>query len=159
MITYLILAFVLILIGILGASNGMMYASNEAVEGFSTSNKPLGKNISFDKGDALLENDYPLTGRNGVSNNSAATIWWHYPIFEVGSYKQITNNIRYPNNPDDGQCMPAEFCGALYKEKPHMPSNYAQVLGPVPNSPNARVNYYNTDDNLLPFKNEGNILY
>jgi len=158
MIANLTIGFILFLLVLLIVSIGTLVSSSATmVEGFK--DRDLGKNITFDNGDALLENDYPLTGRNGVSNNSASTIWWHYPIFKVGSYAQITNNIKYPNNPDDGQCMPAEFCGSLYKEKPNMPSNYSEPLPPVADSPYARVNYYNTDDNLLPFKNEGNVLY
>lgn len=103
-------------------------------------------------------NFYPLTNNNGVSNNNASNMWWHYPIFKVGSYKQITNNIRYPNNPDEGTCMPAEFCGALYKDR-QLESNIVEPLPPVPECPGARVNYYRSDSNLLPFNNEGNILY
>jgi hypothetical protein len=128
-------------------------------EGFQPDILAINQKYPQQQDDVLLKGDYPLTGRMGVSNNSASTIWWHYPIFKVGSYKQITNNIRYPNNPDDGQCMPAEFCGALYKEKPHMPSNYVQPLPPVADCPGIRVNYYNTEPNLLPFRNYGNILY
>jgi hypothetical protein len=130
-----------------------------SVEGFQPDVLAINQKFPQEVDDVLLKEDYPLTGRNGVSKNSAATIWWHYPIFKVGSFAQITNNIRYPNNPDDGQCMPAEFCGTLYKEKPHMPSNYVEPLGPVPDCPGARVNYYTTEPNLLPFKNPGNILY
>uniref|UniRef100_A0A6C0DU92 Uncharacterized protein n=1 Tax=viral metagenome TaxID=1070528 RepID=A0A6C0DU92_9ZZZZ len=129
------------------------------VEGFQPDVLATNQKYPQEQDDVLLKEDYPLTGRMGVSKNNAYNIWWHYPIFKVGSYAQITNNIKYPNNPDDGQCMPAEFCGALYKEKPNMPSNYAEPLPPVPDCPGARVNYYTTQPNLLPFKNPGNILY
>jgi len=132
---------------------------NKSSEGFQPDILAINQKYPQVQDDVLLTGDYPLTGRNGVSKDGAFNIWWHYPIFEVGSYAQITNNIKYPNNPDNGQCMPAELCGALYKEKPHMPSNYAEPLGPVPDSPSARVNYYNAQSNLLPFKNQGNILY
>jgi hypothetical protein len=87
-------------------------------------------------------------------------MWWHYPVFKVGSYEQITNNLKYPNNPDVGQCMPADFCGTLYKEfQPKL--NEAEILPPVPLSCNGtRVNYYNTAPNMLPYKNDTtNILY
>lgn len=129
------------------------------VEGFQPDVLGINQKFPQEVDDVLLKGDYPLTGKNVVSNNSASTIWWHYPIFKVGSYKQITNNLKYPNSPDDGQCMPAEFCGSLYEEKPDMPSNYIEPLGPVPDCPGARVNYYTTQPNLLPFKNPGNILY
>jgi|LauGreDrversion4_2_1035121.scaffolds.fasta_scaffold31022_2 hypothetical protein len=101
---------------------------------------------------------YPSTGKLGISANDAQDIWWHYPDFKVGSYAQITNNIRYPNNPDDGTCTPASMCGALYKEK-QVASNYIEPLPPVGDCPGARVNYYRTEPNMLAYKNNGNILY
>ena len=55
----------------------------------------------------LVQDTYPITGINSVSDQSAAKMWWRYPIFEVGSFEQIKNNIRYPNNPDDGKCPAA----------------------------------------------------
>ena len=107
----------------------------------------------------LVEDSYPWTGRKGISNNDANSIWWHYPIFEVGSYDQITNNIRYPNNPDEGTCMPASMCGALYKEK-QLKSNYITPLPPVDPTSGTRVGYFTTDINLLPFRTDvPNILY
>jgi hypothetical protein len=95
----------------------------------------------------LLQDIYPMIKRKGVSNDSASKIWWHYPIFEVGSYDQITNNIRYPNNPDEGTCMPANLCGTFYKEK-QLKSNYVHTLPPVDENGNTRVGYYTTDVNL-----------
>jgi len=70
--------------------------------------------------DKPILDDFPLIGSNQVSNDSASDIWQDYPIFGVGPYAknsafdQITNNIRYNRNPDDGTCSRAEFCGALY---------------------------------------------
>ena len=107
----------------------------------------------------LLEDVYPVKSKSGVSANSGHNIWWHYPIFEVGSYEQITNNIRYPNNPDTGRCMPANFCGALYKDK-HLKSNYIEPLPPVNPESGTRVGYFTTDINMLPFRtDEPNVLY
>ena len=109
--------------------------------------------------DVLVQDTYPITGKNGVSNDGSTEIWWHYPIFEVGSYEQITNNIRYPNNPDTGRCMPANFCGALYKDK-HLKSNYIEPLPPVNPESGTRVGYFTTDINMLPFRtDEPNVLY
>ena len=107
----------------------------------------------------LVQDTYPITGRNGISDNGAANIWWHYPIFKVGSYAQITNNMRYPNNPDEGTCMPASMCGALYKEI-HLNTNYISQLPPVNPDCGTRVGYFATTTNLLPFRtNVPNILY
>ena len=109
--------------------------------------------------DVLVQDTYPITGKNGVSNDGANKIWWHYPIFEVGSYKQITNNIRYPNNPDTGRCMPANFCGTLYKDK-HLKSNYIEQLPPVDPNAGTRIGYFTTDINMLSFRTDvPNILY
>jgi hypothetical protein len=107
----------------------------------------------------LVADTFPWTGRNGISNNDANSIWWHYPIFELGSYDQITNNIRYPNNPDEGTCMPASMCGALYKEK-QLKTNYITPLPPVNPDCGTRIGYFTTGINLLPFRTDvPNILY
>jgi hypothetical protein len=89
----------------------------------------------------LLQNSYLPTGNKEISKNDAYNIWWNYPVFKVGSYAQITNNIQYPNNPDDGTCMPASMCQTLYKNK--KTSNQICMLPPVPNSTAVRINYYN----------------
>lgn len=110
----------------------------------------------------LVADTYPATNnpRGLLSSNGAANVWWHYPTFKLGSYKQITNNIRYPNNPDVGDCMPASMCGTLYKEK-HLGNNEVTPLPPLnPGCPGTRVGYFQTDVNLLPFKtNMQNILF
>ena len=117
------------------------------------------ENYPFPETDVLLQDSYPLTGRKGISNNGAANIWWHYPIFQLGSYDQITNNIRYSNNPDEGTCMPASMCGALYKEK-QLKTNYVKALHPLNPECGTRVGYFDTDINLLPFRTDmQNILY
>jgi hypothetical protein len=109
--------------------------------------------------DVLVQDFYPRINKNGISNNTSNDIWWHYPIFQLGSYKQITNNIRYSNNPDEGTCMPASMCGALYHEK-QLKSNYIEPLPPVDYSRGTRVGYFNTTENLLPFRtNVANVQY
>ncbi len=107
----------------------------------------------------LVQDTYPITGINGVSDESGSKMWWRYPIFEVGSFKQMTNNIRYPNNPDDARCTPADVCYALYKDK-NMGSNVVTPLPPVDPNSGTRVGYFATDENLLPFRTDvPNILY
>ena len=138
----------------------LFYNSLIKIEGFS--NYSLGAttgNYPSSETDVLLQDSYPITGKNGVSNDGSNEIWWHYPIFEVGSYDQITNNLKYPNNPDTGRCMPANFCGALYKEK-QTQTNYIKQLPPVNPNSGTRVGYFTTDINMLPFRTDmPNILY
>jgi hypothetical protein len=108
---------------------------------------------------ALVQDIYPITGRNGITNNQASDIWWHYPTFKLGSYAQITNNLKYSDNPDIGNCMPASMCGSLYKEK-HLKGNYIHPLPPVNNNCGTRIGYFSTSANLLPIKNDvTNVLY
>jgi len=98
----------------------------------------------------LLTDSFPYTGSKTVSNNNVSDIWWHYPTFRVGSFTQITNNLKYPNNPDVGQCRAAEFCGALYKEK-QIESNIFKPLPPAPEvtADSVRVGYFATNQNLF----------
>jgi hypothetical protein len=109
--------------------------------------------------DVLVQDTYPAIGKNELSNETSADMWWHYPTFKLGSYHQITNNIRYSNNPDIGNCMPASMCGALYHEK-KTGSNYIEQLPPVDPNSGTRIGYFTTDENLLPFRTDtSNILY
>jgi len=130
------------------------------LEGFKTSSfaKTEGSYpVSVDK--AIL-NDYPLIGKNEVSNDSASTIWWNYPVFSLPSFKQVTNNLRYRKNPDDGTCTRPEFCGALYHDIKNK-SNEIYPLDPAEEGPGARVGYFRTEPNQLYYSiptNE-NILY
>ena len=110
----------------------------------------------------LVQDNYPPIGKNQISDETSNDMWWHYPIFTLGSYKQITNNIRYPNNPDVGRCTPGSMCGALYHEK-FLGSNYVSPLPPVNSECGTRVGYFTTDEQLitsLPYRtNMQNILY
>ena len=109
----------------------------------------------------VILNDYPLINKNETSNNNYNQIWWHYPVFKLGSYKQITNNLKYYDNPDNGTCSPADFCGALYKNKKDTKTNITLPLPPAQEGEGARVGYFRSDLNKLYFSiptNE-NILY
>jgi hypothetical protein len=96
----------------------------------------------------ILTDTYRFSGNKNVSNDSYSDIWWHYPVLNVGSYKQITNNLRYYNNPDEGTCVRADFCGALYKDKKNK-SNIIYPMSPVPPGEGPRVNYYRSSANLM----------
>jgi hypothetical protein len=110
--------------------------------------------------DQAILNDFPLIGKNDVSNDSASEMWWKFPIFGVSSYKQLTNNLRYFKNPDIGICTRPEFCGALY----HDIKNKSNVVVPLPEAEEgegARVGYYRTEPNKLfwSIPTNENILY
>lgn len=81
------------------------------------------------------------TGKLGEKGSNQ--LWWHYPTFKVGSYDQITNNIRYPNNPDVGQCQPDSMCNVMYGDRQEK-TNYYEAPTPPP-AGKVRVGFYNTD--------------
>ena len=136
----------------------------KSLEGYSNYNleNAMG-DVPSSETQVLVQDAYPPIGKNQISNETSNDMWWHYPTFQLGSYDQVTNNIRYPNNPDVGRCMPGSMCGALYHEKKNMPSNYVTPLPPVNPDCGTRVGYFTTDEQLidsLPFRtNLQNILY
>lgn len=145
--------------------NNVMGHSFPGLEGFSTASSIFPQTLgdyptTQQVGGILTGNDiYPATNMKIIGDKQEQKMWWNYPIFEVGSYKQMTNNIRYPRNPDDGKCTAAEFCNIFYENAPKgsQPSNVTSMLPVVPNDPNgtgARVNYFWTEDNLLPFRGQ-----
>jgi hypothetical protein len=106
-----------------------------------------------------LQDSYPLRTPPGLSNNSASDMWWHYPTFKEGSYKQITNNLKYFKNPDIGRCTAPDMCGTIYRNKKNK-SNYIKSLPPINPSCGTRVGYFTTGINLLPYRtNIPNVLY
>lgn len=150
----------LALIIVLALGIPIFFNISVSLEGYS--NYSLGK-ASGDYPDAqssvLLQDTYPAIGKNELSNQSANTMWQRYPIFELGSYDQITNNIRYPNNPDDARCTPANFCYAVYNDK-NIGSNVVKPLPPLDPNAGTRIGYFDTDKNLMTFRtNMQNILY
>ncbi len=91
--------------------------------------------------DMLVQDTYPTTGVNQVTKKQPSGVWWKYPIFKVGSYDQITNNLRYSKNPDIGRCTPSEFCDSMYEDIKNK-SNYVNPLPPVVDSSGTRVGYF-----------------
>jgi hypothetical protein len=100
----------------------------------------------------LLKDYYPLITSPKISSYTYFNNWkkGYYPVFPLSSYTQITNNIKYPPNPDNGECMPADMCFTLYDNIDK--SNIQTPLPPVDfvDASESRVNYYKTDSNLLP---------
>ena len=121
--------------------------NNNTSEGFQ---RILGKYPSSENG-GLLNDEYTATGYKVIGHNSGKDIWKNFPLNEVGSYAQTNNHIRYPKNPDEGTCMPAEFCGVFYRDTPDNTNNIVTQLPPVPPGQGSRVNYYWTQDKLNVF--------
>ena len=116
---------------------------NINVENINVENIGINNKYPLTENNVLVQDYYKISGKNGVSRDQGSKIWWHYPIFKVGSYKQITNNLRYYKNPDTGVCMAADFCGTLYKDTKNK-SNIITQLPPVEPSNKVRVNYYSS---------------
>lgn len=156
------IVFLLLLI-ILAVGLPFVFNFSNIYEGFYnySANQAMG-NLPYAQTKLLVQDTYPPIGKNQISNDNASDIWWHYPTFTLGSYKQITNNIKYSNNPDIGRCTPASMCGALYHEK-DIGINYVKPLPPVNPDCGTRVGYFTTDEQLidsLPYRtNMQNILY
>jgi hypothetical protein len=159
----ILLLFIILLLSI-AISLFLSGCSLKSLEGYSNYNleNAMG-DVPSAETQVLVQDVYPAIGKNQISNETSNDMWWHYPTFQLGSYDQITNHIRYPNNPDEGTCMPGSMCGALYHEKKNMPSNYVTPLPPVNPDAGTRVGYFTTDNQLidsLPFRtNLQNILY
>lgn len=60
------------------------------------------------------------------------------PRTPIKSYAQITNNYKYWDTPNNGECKPASFCDAYYKKKVH---KVREIEAPLTN--NKRVNFFN----------------
>ncbi len=106
----------------------------------------------------LLKGIYPLTDSAVISNNNADFVGLHNAPTDLSSFAQITNNVRYNNNPDNGTCTPAQFCGSFYKNYQNK-VNTAVPLNPVPYGPGARVNFVRSKNNLLQFNYKENVMY
>ena len=148
-----IIAFIVVLLGVVY----FMYFNKEGFSNYNLGNA-MGDFPNAIK-DVLVQSIFPRINPGGLTDNNASDIWWHYPTFQLGSYAQITNNIRYSNNPDVGRCTPASMCGSLYNDRDNK-SNYTHILPPVNNSCGTRVNYYTTPNWLFNvLRNEYNVLY
>ena len=108
----------LILLIILALGLPLFFNLSKSMEGYSnyTLEGAMGQ-LPDAQTKVLVQDTYPAIGKNEISNDTANDIWQDYPIFQLGSYEQITNNIKYPDNPDNGRCMPSSMCGALYHDK------------------------------------------
>lgn len=109
-------------------------------EGFSADRVPSG-DFPREVDEPLLYPTYPKkkTGYGDIfSGNNSENNSKLYPV--ASDNGQATNNVRDWVTPDNGSCVPAAMCGALYDAK--APEEY-KVSEPLPfNIPEKRVGYY-----------------
>ena len=140
---------------------GLYLAPIIKIEGFSTNIQDLATPGTYPLSvDKPILDSFPLTGNKGASNKNYSDIWWKYPEFSKSSYDQMTNNLRYVDNPDEGTCIRADMCNALYKNRKSK-SNIITPLPPAEEGPGARVGYYRSEPNMLAYSipDNENILY
>jgi len=149
------------LIGIIVASIFLAPFIKENSEGFSGIND-LSTPGDFPKSvNQVILDDFPIIGNNKTSDNNYDEIWWKYPVFSLGSYKQITNNLKHHRNPDQGTCIRADFCGAAYYDNKDTKTNIITPLPEAEEGEGARVGYFRSEPNKLFFSipTNQNILY
>jgi hypothetical protein len=150
----------LLLIIILAIGLPLLLNFSNKFEGFSNYSLDIAMGpVPESQTQVLVQDTYPPIGLNQISNNSASDIWMDYPVFQLGSYDQTTNNIRYPDNPDEGTCMPASMCGALYHDKKQVDNSVSEAV----DNNGTRIGCFTTSAQLidsLPFRTNGaNVLY
>jgi hypothetical protein len=134
--TSIIIISMILLIIVFGCS-----MINMPIEGFSLLNHSA---FPCNIDNPILYGDFPVKKNVGITKLENSDIWKDSPIKEVGSYEQITNNVRYWKNPNNGTCTRAELCNSIYDNKtldipPHPPIlKFGQDI---------RVNYYNSQIN------------
>lgn len=122
--------------------NYSMLDENKKKEGKKEGKEEEEKNNSGKYPESITQpilDSYPI--QTEPTMKSGTDIWKDYPIFGLQSVKQITNNLKHVNNPDNGSCTPAIFCDAFYKKIP-VESNEICQLPPVENGSTARVGYF-----------------
>jgi hypothetical protein len=109
----------------------------------------------------VILDKFPKIGKNKTSDNNYDEIWWKYPVFSLGSFKQITNNLKHNRNPDQGTCIRADFCGAAYNDNKNTKTNIITPLPEAEEGEGARVGYFRSEPNKLYFSipTNQNILY
>jgi hypothetical protein len=148
---YIGLFFLIILLLFINYTNWPTYfieSSNctSSVEPFTKySLENAGKYPESDESVILVDSKFKWTGNKLVGSDTYSDLWWNSPVLQKSSYKQITNNLKYQLNPDNGTCIDATFCNVLYENAKHV-YNLSTILKPAKPETNefARVNYYLT---------------
>ena len=143
---FLLVVAVVIAGPFISAIHDFSAAATDAKEGFSGDRVPSGE-YPREVDEPLLYPEYPkITTGYGVvlQDNNSTNNSKLYPVAaNLANYDQATNNVREWVTPDNGSCMPAGMCGALYA--PKTPAEYV-VPEPLPlNNPARRVGFYGSD--------------
>ncbi len=109
------------------------------LRGYKETFMPLGTGLYPETEDGLiLDGDYPIKKNAGLSDFTYEEESTLYPVNQVGSYTQTTNNKEFWKIPCNGTAAPADFCGGLYDDKT-IPLKRGV---PAPKQSCLRVNYY-----------------
>ena len=153
---------IIFLLGIIAVSLFLAPFITTNSEDFSEGFTGLLSPGDFPKSDnQVILDEFPQIGKNTTSDNNYDEIWWKYPVFSLGSFEQITNNLKHHRNPDQGTCIRADFCGALYNDNKNVKTNIITPLPEAEEGEGARVGYFRSEPNKLFFSipTNQNILY
>lgn len=97
----------------------------------------------------LLKDVYPISN-NPVSTRTYSQQWKNYPIFNIPSYTQMTNNLKYFKNPSIANSSPEDFLDTFYNNKTNL-SNIVKPgeIKPIVTQGNPRIGYWNTKVDVL----------
>lgn len=88
--------------------------------------------------DPLLADSYEKNENIVPTRLTQEDLKRYKPRTPIKSYAQVTNNFKYWDTPNNGECKPASFCDAYYKKKVH---RVREIEVPLTN--NKRVNFFN----------------
>lgn len=97
----------------------------------------------------LLKGVFPISD-NPVSSQQYSKEWHLYPVFSIPNFKQMTNNLRYFNNPNISHESPEDFLDTFYGSKSAKSNivSYGDV-NPIITSNKPRVGYWNTNVDVM----------
>jgi hypothetical protein len=97
----------------------------------------------------LLKGIFPISN-NPVSTQQYSREWYLYPVFSIPSFKQMTNNLKYFNNPSIAHESPEDFLDTFYGSKSAKSNivSYGEI-NPILTYHEPRVGYWNTKVDVM----------
>ena len=97
----------------------------------------------------LLKGIFPISN-NPVSTQQYSREWHLYPVFSIPSFKQMTNNLKYFNNPSIAHESPEDFLDTFYGSKSAKSNivSYGEI-NPILTYHEPRVGYWNTKVDVM----------